>query len=125
MEDLIKTNKLSLRKLYTMSFYPEEILRWLAIILEAAEPFDGCHIISIVNSYRPNGLASVDSLINRLLSFIIRPLLNYINNWIYRGELHDSRLEYFISENKKVYQGDEWIHRFKIIPENIPSVLDG
>jgi hypothetical protein len=91
MENLVKDNKLTLRKLYIWSFYPEEILKWLAIILEAVEPFDGSHIISIVNSYRPNGLTAVNGLINRILSYILQPLLNYIHRWTYRGELLDPR----------------------------------
>jgi hypothetical protein len=97
MEGLIKAKTLSLRRLYVLSFYPEEILRWFAIILDAVEPFNGCHVISIINSYRPSGLAAVDSLINRVLSYIIRPLLNYIHSWIYMGELLDSKSEFFIS----------------------------
>ena len=91
MENLIKDNKLTLRKLYVFSFYPEEIMRWLAIILENVEPFDGCQIISIVNAYRPSALTSVNGLVNRILSYILQPLLNYIHNWCYMGELLDSR----------------------------------
>ncbi len=80
-----------MRKLYILSFHPLQILKWLAILVDSVEPFDGCHIISIINSYRPSGLSVVNDLINRLIAYIIRPLLNYIKNWMYMGELLDER----------------------------------
>jgi hypothetical protein len=66
-------------------------MRHLAIILETIGPFEGVHIISIVNSFRPNGLAPIQALLDRILGFLIQPLLNYIHNWVYLGELLDSR----------------------------------
>lgn len=91
MENFIKENRLNLRKLSVWTYYPEQILRWLAIILDAVEPFDGSNIISIINSYRPSGISAVDGLINRILTYTLQPLLNYIHNWTYLGELLDSR----------------------------------
>ena len=56
IENIAKDGKLTLRKLFTWAFHPQELLKWLAIIIESVEAFEGSHIISIVNSYRPNGL---------------------------------------------------------------------
>ena len=67
------------------------IMRELAVVLEAVGPFEGAHIISIVNSFRPNGQEPVQALLDRLLSFLIQPLLNYIHSWVYLGELLDSK----------------------------------
>jgi hypothetical protein len=47
-------------------------------------------MISIVNSYRPHGIVAVQGLLDRLLSSLLQPLVNYINNWVYFGELVDS-----------------------------------
>ena len=62
----------------------------MAIVLEAARPFQGCQIISIINSYRPQGSNSINELLNRLLTHLLQPLFQYIYNWVYRGELTDS-----------------------------------
>ena len=48
-------------------------------------------MISIVNSFRPSGIASVQALLDRLLGFLIQPLLNYIHSWVYLGDLQDER----------------------------------
>ena len=66
------------------------IIKHLAVIVEAVGPFEGANIISIVNSFRPSGIAPVQALLDRLLGFLIQPLLNYIYNWVYMGELLDS-----------------------------------
>ena len=93
-------------------------------MLDAVEPYEGSHILSIINAYRPNGMAAVDGLISRLLSHSLQPLLNYIHRWTYFGELLDPSNEFFIAENRKVYESEEWQERFKLVAENVPSVLD-
>ena len=100
------------------------MLTWLAIILEAVQPYNGCEIISIVNSYRPNGSDAVNSLINRILCIIIQPLLRYIYNWMYMGVLHDPHKEFFITENEDVPECEEWQKRFTLIREMIPNLLN-
>lgn len=92
--------------------------------MESVGPFEGANIISIVNSFRPNGIAPIQALLDRLLSFLIQPLLNYIHNWVYLGELLDSNGEFFISENKRVSDSEEWTERFELVVENVPNVLD-
>lgn len=81
-------------------------------------------MVSIVNSYRPSGLVAINSLLNRILAFLLQPLLNYIHRWIYKGELLDARGEFFIGENRKVGESDEWQERFKLVNENIPNILN-
>ena len=85
METLAKAGRLTLRKLVNWSFQPEMIMRQLAVVVEAVGSFEGAHIISIVNSFRPNGLVPVQALLDRLLGFLIQPLLNYIHSWVYLG----------------------------------------
>lgn len=66
-----------------------EKLKWLTIILEAIQPYSGSQIISIINSYRPHGSNKINDLLNRLLAHMIQPLLQFIHNWMYKGELID------------------------------------
>lgn len=91
METLAKAGRLTLRKLVNWSYQPEMIIKHLAVVVEAVGPFEGANIISIVNSFRPSGIAPVQALLDRLLGFLIQPLLNYIHNWVYMGELLDSK----------------------------------
>ena len=65
-------------------------------------------MISIVNSFRPHGIAPISDLLDRLLGFLIQPLLNYIHSWVYLGDLLDSKGEFFIAENKRVSESEEW-----------------
>ena len=60
-------------------------------MVEAVGTFEGTNMISIVNSFRPSGIASVQALLDRLLGFLIQPLLNYIHSWVYLGDLQDER----------------------------------
>jgi len=60
MEGMIKEDELTLRKLVLWSYEPFEKLKWMAIVLEAVKPFKGCQIISIINSYRPQGSNSIN-----------------------------------------------------------------
>ena len=53
-------------------------------------------------------MAAINSLLNRILAFLLQPLLNYIHRWIDKGELLDTRGEFFIGENRKVGESDEW-----------------
>lgn len=89
MENNAKNEILNLRTLNQWSYEPFSLLRWLAIILQAVKPFNGCQIISIINSHRPHGSVLINSLLNRLLSQLLQPLLHYIYNWCYKGELLD------------------------------------
>lgn len=60
-------------------------LKWLAIIIEAVRPYNGCQIISIINSYRPQGSHMINELLNRVLAHLIQPLLQFVHNWMYKG----------------------------------------
>jgi gamma-tubulin complex component 3 len=88
---MIKDDQLTLRKLILWSYEPFEKLKWLCIILEAVRSFNGCQIISIINSYRPQGSNPINELLNRLLAHLLQPLFQYIYHWAYKGELIDSK----------------------------------
>ena len=78
------------------SYEPMEKLKWLTIILESIQSYSGCQIISIINSYRPHGSQSINDLLNRLLGHMMQPLLQFIHNWVYKGELIDDNKEFFV-----------------------------
>ena len=78
------------------SYEPMEKLKWLAIILESVQSYSGSTIISIINSYRPHGSEPINELLNRLLGHMVQPLLQFIHNWMYRGELNDEAKEFFV-----------------------------
>ena len=91
MEDLIRDNKLNLRKLKMWSFQPMHIMYNLANLLEAVSPIEGTDIISCINAFRPDsGEQTISKLQTRLLSFLLQPLLNYIHSWVYMGQLLDT-----------------------------------
>ena len=65
------------------------LLRQIAVVVEAIGPFEGAHLISMVNSFRPNGMLAVQLILDKLLGFLIQPLFSYIHKWVYHGELLD------------------------------------
>lgn len=89
IENMSKNEELTLRKLVLWSFEPYERLKWMAIVTEAVGLYRGCKIISILNSYRPQGSEQRNDLLNRLLGHTVQPLLKFIYSWIYKGELND------------------------------------
>ena len=82
-------NELTLTRFKMFSYEPLEKMKWLAIVLEAVQHYKGCQIISIINAFRPQGAKIINELLNRLLGHLVQPLLQFIHNWIYRGELID------------------------------------
>ena len=95
---MIKSEELTLRKMLLWTYQPFEKLKWLCIILEAVQHYKGCQIISIVNSYRPQGDEKINKLLTDIIGNLLQPLFQYIHNWVYKGELIDTESEFFIEQ---------------------------
>lgn len=99
-------------------------MKWIATVNEATGPFHGCKIISILNSYRPQGNEAINELLNRLLMHAINPLMNFIDCWINKGELLDDHAEFFIYVDAVVPNERMWQDKYKMIWNMIPNLID-
>ena len=96
IENGIQMGNLSLRTLISWSYEPVQKLKWLGFVLEAVQHYSGFTMISIVNSLRPHGDYHINIFLNNLLGHMIKPLLHFIHNWVYKGQLTDDHKEYFV-----------------------------
>lgn len=55
---------------------------------------------------------------------MIKPLLHFIHNWVYKGQLTDDQKEFFVEERPKVTEPLEWFEKFRLVEANIPNILD-
>lgn len=55
---------------------------------------------------------------------MIQPLLQFIHNWMYKGDLIDGNKEFFVEEKQKVNEVVEWFEKYRLVESNIPNVLD-
>ncbi len=115
---------ITLRTLANWCYEPFQKLKWLGFVLEAVQHFSGCTIISVVNSFRPHGDEHIKVLLNNLLRHMIKPLLHFIHNWVYKGQLTDDHREYFVEEKLKYNEAMEWFERYRLVESNIPNILD-
>ncbi|KRX07189.1 hypothetical protein PPERSA_00346 [Pseudocohnilembus persalinus] len=141
---------LTLRKLALWMRDPFERMKWLAIISDGCKNLIGCQVISQIFSYSGQGNMQINGLITRLLSALNQPLLKYLYNWVYLGELNDKQLqkikknyknieytnysikiklkirlgEFFIIEHLNVDNNNLWNKKYSINYEQIPSVIE-
>ena len=87
-------------------------------------PYRGCKIISILNSYRPQGNDQRNDLLKRLLGHTVQPLLKFIYSWIYKGELNDPHGEFFIFDDPAVPMARLWQDKYKMVWDMIPNLID-
>jgi len=53
-----------------------------------------------------------------------KPLLHFIHNWVYKGELIDDSKEFFVEEKQKTNEVMEWFEKYRLVESNIPNILD-
>ena len=125
MENLNRDGRLTLRKLKKWAFRPAFHMENLAKIVDTVAPLEGVQIISAVNALRPDcGDQETGLTQTRILCFLMQPFFNYIDQWLHMGEFFDPNNEFFISENSRVSESDEWKERFSLVVERVPNVLD-
>ncbi|KAL9072175.1 MAG: hypothetical protein Q9157_005205 [Trypethelium eluteriae] len=78
--------------------------------------------------------AFVSTFAERLLSHVTRPFYDMLRQWTYDGELSDPFLEFFVSEQKELPEGEEaqkekggatsvWEDKYKLNETMIPTIL--
>lgn len=96
----------------------------MAILADACKGQKGGKIISIVMAYNKQGDPQIQALLNRILKYVLVPLIHFIKRWIYYGEIIDTYEEFFIKENLKVKNEDLWKRKYYIDVSMIPKFID-
>lgn len=64
-----------------------------------------------------------EAFLQKVFEDTSKPLLLFIKNWIYFGELQDPFKEFFIEINERTSDDDIWTGRYQLIITNIPIFL--
>ncbi len=115
LENLHKGEELTLRRLLLWEHEPEERLRWVLTVCEAVRGYKGAHIISILNSFRPQGDLQTNALCARLLTVTIKPFLKWAEQWVLSGRLEDPHEEFFIREKPGCRDWQFWEDQYVLL----------
>ena len=110
-----------------------ELLQQLADLILAIEDKSGCQILSEIHSRLSvfRGSPKVKKLFSYLFKCSSIPLIEFIKQWIYHGNIDDPYNEFFIRINDKItrqklkndYENQYWEKKYILIDEFIPRFI--
>ncbi|KAI9813231.1 MAG: Microtubule-nucleating Tub4p (gamma-tubulin) complex component [Pycnora praestabilis] len=111
-------------------------LRLMSLMVEESNDKRGGQLISLIHGFSSShGDPFVGAFAERLLSHVTRPFYDMLRQWIYDGELSDPYLEFLVSEQRSVTNGDQngdtrkggatsvWQDKYKLDDDMIPSIM--
>ena len=75
-------------------------------------------------TYNKQGNPYIQALLNRILKYVLVPLIHFIKRWIYYGEINDPYEEFFIKENLQIKNEKLWRYKYTVDVDMIPKFLD-
>ncbi|KAH0791303.1 Spc97 / Spc98 family protein [Histomonas meleagridis] len=109
---------------------PAEILKIAATLVKKIQNLHGTQITIVI--YKMLLSLRGNPHLNKFLSFLfnesIQPLLEFIDKWVFLGEVDDPHNEFFIRVNRKVTRKDTipdsfWDDRYSIIHDMVPNFI--
>ena len=110
-----------------------ELIHIMASIIIQIGNKRGCQILTILHSTLSSfrGSKQVRQLLEYLYTQTSVPLLNFVEKWIYQGEIDDPFEEFFIRIDESicrenydnVYESIYWKERFEIVKDNLPDFV--
>ena len=91
------TEGLSLRKLIVWTQEPLRRMRVMAELADSVCGLSGGALASAVDRYSVHGDPEVRNFVGALISRLSAPIFSCIKSWVFRGELDDPFLEFFIA----------------------------
>ncbi len=83
--------------------------------MESIRNLKGSQVISVINTYLIQGNPPIQSLVARIMGKISQPLMKFVNNWIFLGELNDPLEEFFVKENLNILDKDLWFNKYELV----------
>ncbi|CAK94171.1 unnamed protein product (macronuclear) [Paramecium tetraurelia] len=101
----------------------------LLSIIQTSNPLGttSCLIINVLEQFSKHGCSQTAELFMRLQQASCQPLMKYINEWMFEGNLLDIANEFFIErDDQKVLtkdQGELWRKQYRINYDKVPVVI--
>lgn len=112
---------LNLKKLFLWTLEPYERLKWIAVLTETCEGLKGGELLSALYSYSSNGNLQLQDLASRILTKTLAPFMNFLEMWVYAGELVDPMGEFFIEQADEQLPEDQfWEKKYRVRTSMIP-----
>ena len=100
-------------------------LRTLGILLENAYNLTSSELLSMLYIVGQSRFMAKDVYLARLFESACRILMEFINNWVLRGEIVDPMGEFFVKINVGVLDSDRyWSEGLLFIEHKIPTFMD-
>ena len=128
--DIQINQEISLALLMIQMQTPMEMLRITSKIIRKIRKFIGVPITSVIYNVMMSlrGRSNLYQYLSFLFNESIKPLLRFIEKWVFLGEIDDPQHEFFISMNPKRTIEDTlpdsfWDDRFSKVSEMFPSYI--
>ncbi|CAK91357.1 unnamed protein product (macronuclear) [Paramecium tetraurelia] len=101
----------------------------LLSIIQTSTPLGAtsCLIINVLDQFSKHGCSQMAELFARLQKASCQPLMKYINEWIFEGNLLDIANEFFIEKDDQKAitkdQGELWRKQYRINYDKVPVVI--
>jgi gamma-tubulin complex component 3 len=100
---------------------PLSRMKWLCILVEAAQGLKGGALASCVYSFSVHGNPEVSELVGRVLQEVSKPIFEMIKSWMTKGEFYDPFHEFFIMANSAAE--DLWRDGYCLHDDMVPAYL--
>ncbi|XP_033096143.1 gamma-tubulin complex component 3 homolog [Anneissia japonica] len=117
-------SSLTLLRLAVWTLDPKHRMKWLALLVDYCKDKKGGALSSAIHSYTMHGDPDVRSLMRHILKLTAFPIRNFIDKWIYDGQLEDRCHEFFVAADPTVKDDRLWHERYSLRKTMIPSFLN-
>ncbi|KAK9366818.1 Spc98 family-domain-containing protein [Lipomyces kononenkoae] len=100
---------------------PTLILRLLTDMANKCKDKNGGQLLNTLHSYTSHGDPLISDFAARLLKDVSRPFYEFLQQWIYTGEIRDPYAEFFVQKGD---QADAvWDGKYVLVQSQIPSFI--
>ncbi|KAK9331180.1 Spc98 family-domain-containing protein [Lipomyces starkeyi] len=100
---------------------PTIILRLMTDMADKCKDKNGGQLLNVLHSYTSHGDPFISDFASRLLKDVSRPFYEFLQQWIYTGDIRDPYMEYFVQK------GDQtdavWDGRYVLEESRIPTFI--
>ncbi|KAK9457372.1 Spc98 family-domain-containing protein [Dipodascopsis uninucleata] len=111
----------TLRKCIFWLREPTMILRLISDMVERSKDKNGGQILNVLHSYTTHGDPFVSSFANRLMKSVSRPFYEFVQQWIYTGDVRDPYKEFFV--RKREEKNVMWDERYILDESQVPAFM--
>lgn len=112
-----------LLKLKLWCHEPLQRMKWLSILVDAAQSLKGGALVSSVYTFSVNGDPDVSALVKRVLHESSKPIFEMVKTWMTRGEFYDPFQEFFIKTNTSAAKDQLWTEGYALRNDMVPAYL--